>query len=108
MLTQSIQDVLIAARLSIQRALLGEVSAKLRAVVFSITDRNLDVRFYFDGAIGESETEAASRVETEILADYKLEDTVVVRCISLGAPEPIMDDGVWVYLRSEYSMIRHS
>lgn len=45
----NIQDSVVAARLNIQRALLGEVSSKLRAVIFSVLDKELDVRFYFDG-----------------------------------------------------------
>jgi hypothetical protein len=99
----NIQDAMIGARLSIQRALLGEVSAQLRAVVFSIVNRNLNVRFYFDGMISKVDEESASCVETEILADYEPDELVTVCCIRLDAPEPIMDDGVWVYWRREPS-----
>ncbi|MDZ4057180.1 MAG: hypothetical protein U1E13_03800 [Methylophilaceae bacterium] len=96
-----LQNLVIAARLSIQRALLGEISPQLRAVVFSIVGRDIDVRFYFDGLISEADAESASFVETEIIADYEAEDTVTVRCIRLDFPEPIEDDGVWVYQRRE-------
>ncbi|MCI5142254.1 MAG: hypothetical protein D3909_11165 [Candidatus Electrothrix sp. ATG1] len=97
----ALQDAVIAARLSIQRALLGEISPLLRAEAFSITERNIDVRFYFDGLISEDDAESASCVETEIIADYEAEDTVTVRCIRLDAPGPIADNGVWVYQRRE-------
>lgn len=96
-----LQEAVIAARLSIQRALLGEVPAHLRAVVFSISGRDIDIRFYFDGQISEADTESASCVETEILADYEAEDTVSVQCIRLDFPDPIGDDGIWVYQRRE-------
>lgn len=92
---------IIDARLSLQRALLGEVSPQLRAVVFSIIDRTIDVRFYFDGVISENDKESASCVETEILADYDPEDSVTVRCIRLDFPDPINDGGTWVYQRRE-------
>ena len=98
-----LQDLVIAARLSIQRALLGEISPQLRSVVFSIVGRDIDVRFYFDGLISKIDAESASCVETEIIADYEAEDTVTFRCIRLDAPKPIEDDGVWVYQRRETS-----
>lgn len=44
-----------------------------------------------------------SCAETEILADYSEGDTITARCIRLDAPEPINDDGVWVYQRREIS-----
>ncbi len=99
----ALQNVTIAARLSIQRALLGEISPKLRAVVFSIVGRDIDIRFYFDGLISEADIESASCVETEILADSEPEDSVTVKCIRLDAPELIVDDGNWVYQRRENS-----
>jgi hypothetical protein len=96
-----LQKLIIAARLSIQRALLGEISPRLRAVVFSIAGRELDIRFYFDGPISDEDIESASCVETEIIADYEAEDIITVRCIRLDAPETIADAGVWVYQRRE-------
>ncbi|MEY4590381.1 MAG: hypothetical protein RL497_2457 [Pseudomonadota bacterium] len=96
-----VQNSIIAARLSIQRALLGQVSPCLRAVVFTIVGRVIDIRFYFDRYIDEADTESVSCAETEILADYDFGDTITAHCIRLDAPEPINDDGVWVYLRRE-------
>lgn len=91
----------ILARLSIQRALLGQVSSSLRAVVFSIEGRDIEVRFYFDGDISEDDKESASCVETEIISDYGEDDIVVVKCIRLDYPEIINDGGIWVYQRRE-------
>ncbi len=96
-----LQKQVIDARLSIQRALLGEISPQLRAVVFSIAERDIDVRFYFDGVISDEDIESASCVETEIIADYEAEDVVTVRCIRLDTPKTIADGGVWVYHRRE-------
>ncbi len=97
----NLQKQFIDARLSIQRALLGEVSPQLRAVVFSIAERDIDVRFYFDGDISDKDMESASCVETEIIADYEAEDVITVRCIRLDTPKTIGDSGVWVYQRRE-------
>ena len=94
-------DPVIDARLSIQRALLGEVVPELRVVAFSINAKAVDVRFYFDGMISEDAEESASCVETEILADYDSEDTVMIHCIRSDYPAQISDDGVWVYRRRE-------
>ena len=95
-------DPVIDARLSIQRALLGEVMPELRVVAFSINaEAVVDVRFYFDGMISEDAEESASCVETEILADYDPEDTVMIHCIRLDYPAQVSDDGVWVYRRWE-------
>ncbi|MCY1279424.1 hypothetical protein D9M70_281780 [compost metagenome] len=97
----AIDDPVVAARLSIQRALLGEVSAKLRAVTFSVSEICLDIRFYFDGAINYDDLESASCVETEVLADYEEEYKVTARCLRVDMPGSIEDSGVWVFRRRE-------
>ncbi|MBV4531201.1 hypothetical protein HU719_007265 [Pseudomonas sp. SWRI107] len=89
------------ARLNIQRALLGEVSGKLRAVIFSVSGLILDIRFYFDGEIDDDDFESAYCVETEVIADYEGDWTVTVKCLRLDASEPILDQGVWVFKRRE-------
>jgi hypothetical protein len=91
----------IYARLSIQRALLGEVSAQTRAVIFSIKENCLDIRFYFAGPISEDDKESVSCVEAEILADYDPGVTVATHCIRQDPPNIISDDGIWVFLRKE-------
>ena len=101
---EALQNLVIAARLSIQRALLGEIFPQLRAVVFTIAEHDIDIRFYVDGLINETDAESASCVETEVIADYEPEDTITTRCIRLDYPEPINDDGIWVYQRRENSI----
>lgn len=96
-----IENSVVMARLNIQRALLGEVSGSLRAVIFTVNEGCLDVRFYFDGVVGEEDIESASYVETEVLADYEEGFSVSVKCIRLDSPEPIDDNGVWVFRRRE-------
>lgn len=94
-------DAIIKARLSLQRALLGEIPPALRACIFSIYNLNIDIRFYFDGAISEKDEESISCVESEVLADYDPEYVISARCIRLDTPAIINDDGIWVYSRRE-------
>lgn len=62
----------ISLLLSAQRALLGEVPPRLRAVSFDLSQdgEELDSRFEFDGEPTEDELECARVVMTNILADY--------------------------------------
>ncbi len=96
-----IDNPVVAARLSLQRALLGEVSDKLRAVTFSVSGACFDIKFYFDGEVGEDDLESASCVETEVLADYEEGYKVSVRCLRVDMPSPIDDCGIWVFRRRE-------
>lgn len=94
----------VEARLSIQKALLGEVSPHLRAVVLSVARKQIDVRFYFDGVISEEDEESVSCIETEILADFEPDFTICAEAIRLDCPLPIVDDGFWVYQRRECAL----
>lgn len=91
----------VMAHLNIQRALLGEISGKMRAVTFSESDALLTIRIYFDSAIESDDLESASCIETEVIADYDEGYTVELKCIRLDAPEPVLDDGAWVFKRRE-------
>jgi hypothetical protein len=95
------QESIIKAKLSLQRALLGEVFPALRAVVFSMSYLILDIRFYSDGAISPEDEESVSYVESEVLADYEEDYTITARCLRLDSPSPIDDGGVWVFKRRE-------
>ena len=97
----AIDNSVLTARLNIQRALLGEVSARVRAITFSMSESSLDIRLYFDGPISEDDIEHASCVESEVTADYDERYRVSVHCIRLDVPNPIGDDGVWIFMRRE-------
>jgi hypothetical protein len=94
-------DAMIFARLSLQRALLGCVSANLRAVVFTLEGHSLNIRFYIDGEISEDDSELSSFVEAEVIADYCSECEVTAECLRIDYPAPIDDCGVWVFRRQE-------
>jgi hypothetical protein len=87
--------------LSIQRALLGEVSPRLRAVTVTFDEKSVAARAYFDGELDDEDRESMSSVETQLLADFPEEHSVTVECHRLDAPAPIADDGTWVFARRE-------
>lgn len=88
-------------RLSLQRALMGEISPAFRAVAFSASDGAVDVRCYFDGPIAQEDRISVSCMRTEVLADFESELEVSARCIRMDFPDPISDEGFWVYRRRE-------
>lgn len=93
--------IVVDAKLSIQRALLGRVTPNLRAVALSVSDKEIQLRFYFDGSVGDLEAEFTSEVETEVMADYDSSWTVEAACIRADISEQLNDGGVWVYRRNE-------
>lgn len=66
------RDPVIRARLSAQRAFLGEVPPAMRAAVLSVTGSGIGVRCYFDGPIHPADAESVSFAETEMMADLNL------------------------------------
>lgn len=85
---------------SVQRALLGEVSRRLRGVAVRWNENSITILCYYDHRIYQKDREAMSCVETEVMADFpELEIRLSVRLYVRGQRKPI--DSVWVYLRSE-------
>jgi hypothetical protein len=86
--------------LAVQQALLGEVTAKTRAVLLAYDATTVDVEFLCDD-IAEEEQEAASLVETELVADFPADHRVTVHLSRRPAPLPIPKDRIWVFYRKE-------
>lgn len=86
--------------LSVQRALLGEVSPALRGVTVGWNDKSINILCYFDGFISKEDREAMSCVETEVMADFPdLQiDLDVIQC---DVPQEMNLLDVWVYRRRE-------
>jgi len=92
-----------AIRLSIIRALWGEVFPQTRAVVCrSDGRREFTIEFYMDGAIADAVFESASCVETEVIAAFSDDFTVGHEVIRLDHPAPIPTAGkLLIFLRKE-------
>lgn len=83
--------------LTMQRALLGEVSAHLRMVSVRWSDTEIHFDSYFDGEITEDDEETMSVVETEVLAGFSQTHTMtyVLHRVDLPAPLPKKDRTVF-------------
>jgi hypothetical protein len=87
--------------LAVQNALLGEVSAQLRAVLVRFSETTVDLDFYFDGDVSEDDQERASVVETEVIAALPETDTISHTVTRLDHPARIPGGGTLAYHRSE-------
>jgi len=88
----------VTLKLSIQCALLGEVTDRLVAVTCGIKDRVVSVRAYVKGPVQEDDVETLSCIAGEVIADfpdgYMIEET----CMSADDGEPAMLD-FWAFIR---------
>jgi hypothetical protein len=78
-----------AVTLSLSRALLGEVTASLRAVQFELSERRLDIFCIFNGDISDDDRESMSCVETEVMADFP-DASVQVHYLRIDRPAPVL------------------
>jgi len=88
-----------AVFLSIQRALLGEVSSALRGVSVDWDHQTINIRSYFDSEISEDDRESMSSVQTEVLADFPSHG-VNMEIIRLDVPAEL-PQGMFIYVRRE-------
>ncbi|MCE0829007.1 hypothetical protein LVQ78_23760 [Buttiauxella sp. A2-C2_NF] len=89
-------------RLSLQRALLGNVTCNIRGVLASLDGSHIELIFYYDGDISEGDKANASEIETEVIADFDDDFTINTSTEQLDYPQPIkLDSGFLVYLRKE-------
>lgn len=88
--------------MSIVRALWGEITPDVRAVLGRIDgEKALTIEFYVDGEV-EGFAEIASCVESEVIADFPIGFEISHKVIRLDVPAPIpIADGILVYLRKE-------
>lgn len=101
-------DEQVNVRLSICRALLGEVTPKIRAVTLRVGQKRAEIKIFYDGQISEEDLEDMSNVEASIIADLHEDWSVDLKCAQVDFPEPIPyedGEGEWVaYARNERRM----
>jgi hypothetical protein len=85
----------------LQVALLGEVSAALRGVGFSLGGQDVILQFYFDGPISDEDRESASSIETEVIARLPDEARVSTNLMRSDMPARMTDPERWVFRRRE-------
>jgi hypothetical protein len=87
--------------MSVQRALLGQVSPQLRGVAVDEDGQLIRLRFFINGPVSDDDTLSASEVETELLADLSSNRKVDTEVVRLDTPQPLPDSELWVFQRRE-------
>ncbi|MGB7068195.1 MAG: hypothetical protein WBD22_01760 [Pyrinomonadaceae bacterium] len=92
-------DTSVLLRLSLQRAMLGEVTQNLIAVTAGITDSRISLWAYFNEQATESETDRISCIGGEIIADfpdgYEIAEQVFIN------EEQLVKLEFWGFVRAE-------
>ena len=89
-------------KLSLQRALLGNVTNNMRAIIAELSGNDIKLFFYYDGEPHENDEEIVSEIETEVMANFDEDYNFDVNIIRLDYPKPIKNgSGFCVYLRRE-------
>lgn len=98
-MNESTFDPSVTLKLSIQRALLGEVTDRLVSVTCGTTARRIDVRAYVFGRVTEEDIERTQFISTEVIADFPDGYTISESCLSLkNGPEEMLD--FWAFRRT--------
>ncbi len=91
---------LLTLKLSVQRALLGEVTDRLVRVTCGLKDRHIQIRAHFSGRITEEDIERIQCVGTEVIADFPEGYTIDETAVSVDHEEPEMLD-FWAFIRAK-------
>lgn len=96
-------DLRVRITMSLVRALWGEITQDVRAVLARIDgEASFSIEFYVDGSAIEQFVEPASCIETEVLADFPENFSISHEVIRLDSPSKVpVGDGVLIYLRKE-------
>jgi hypothetical protein len=92
-------EPLVALKLSLQRALLGEVTGRLVGVTCGLLGRHIQIRAYVSGIVSEQDVEWISVVGAEVIADFPDGYTIEESCMSADRAEPAMLDS-WAFRRA--------
>ncbi len=89
-------------KLSLQRALLGEITANMAAVTTSIQDYTISVVFQFFDPPLESEKESVSSIATDVIANFP-DGYVIDAVTSIISNRKAEPNQTWIFLRKEAS-----
>jgi hypothetical protein len=96
----TISEAQTRLKLSIQRALLGEVTEQLVSVTCGIKDHTLRIQAFFSGEVKPGDIERIQMIGTEVTADFPEGYWVEEDCKSVDEAEEEMLD-FWVFRRAE-------
>jgi hypothetical protein len=92
---------------SVSRALLGEVSDKLRCVQFRTNAQQIQLAFFFEGRPSDQDLDSVSAVAAEVAADFP-DLTIAEEAVATDQADRIACRDGWhlVYARKEPSLVR--
>ena len=93
-------NLLSRLKLSVQRALLGEICSNLFAVTVGMEGKQIKLLAYFTGDITEEEASRMQSIGTEVLADFPEDYSIEVSSLSLHEHNLEMLD-CWIFMRSK-------
>ena len=93
-------EPLLTLKLSIQRALLGEVTDRLVRVTCGLKDQHIQIRAYFSGRVTEEDLEHIQFVGAEVIADFPGGYMIDETAVSVDDGEPEMLD-FWAFIRAK-------
>jgi hypothetical protein len=92
-------DDLILLKLSIQQALLAEVTERLVSITCGLSERNIKIRAYVSGDVTEEDIERIQFVGTEVIADFPEGYMIEESCLSVRDHDEEMPD-FWAFRRA--------
>jgi hypothetical protein len=87
--------------LELVRALWGRITPQIRAVSFTVTEKEIVIFVYTDGEVSEEEKDDLDIIGSEVIAGIIVHRFIDVRIISINFPETIPVEGELVFLRKE-------
>ena len=93
-------EPLVTLKLSIQCALLGEVTGRLIGVTCGLKERHIQIRAYLSGKVTKKDIERIEFIGAEVIADFPDGYTIDQTCVSADGIEPEMLD-FWAFLRAK-------
>ena len=92
-------EPLTTLKLSIQRALLGEVSSRLVSVTCGLKEKQIHIKAYFSGGVTQEDIERIQIIGAEVIADFPEEYSIEESCLPVVREEEMLD--FWAFRRSE-------
>jgi hypothetical protein len=93
-------DPLLTLKLSVQQALVGEVTNRLFGVTCGIDGKRVQIRAYFSGKVTPVDIERVSFLGGEVIADFPEQYKIEESTLSADDGEPEMLD-FWAFLKEK-------
>jgi hypothetical protein len=93
-------DPLLTLKLSVQRALVGEVTDRLFGVTCGIDEKCVHIRAYFSGKVTPVDIERVAFLGGEVIADFPEQYKIEESTLSADDGEPEMLD-FWAFLKEK-------